>query len=177
MIETRRLRLRRWRMVEARDYRRVASEPRVVLTLGSPPTLAKARAIVAAQNAMLDVCGHCFWAAELRQAAGVIGWCGLKIGPDHTPVAGLPEIGWTLHPDLHGQGLAREAATAVLDWTWRHTDYPAVHAIAAIDNAPSRAVMAAIGMRQVDGGAFDHPALASGDPLRRHVTYVIGRPG
>lgn len=176
MIETARLRLRRWRMAEARDYRRIASEPRVALTLGKPPTLARARAIVAAQNATLDALGHCFWAAERRSEPGVIGWCGLKIGPDHTPIFGEPEIGWTLDPDVHGQGLAREAAAAVLGWAWAHTAYCRIYAITSIGNAASRGVMAAIGMTQVAGAGFDHPALTASDPLRPHVTYAVERP-
>lgn len=163
-------------MSEARDYQRIASTPRVALTLGKPPTLAQARAIVAAQNAMLDTLGHCFWAAERRTAPGVIGWCGLKIGPDRTPIAGQPEIGWTLHPDLHGQGLAREAAAAVLGWAWAHTAHPHIFAITSIGNTPSLGVMAAIGMRPVENGEFDHPALAADDPLSRHVTCTIQRP-
>jgi hypothetical protein len=31
-------------------------------------------------------------------------------------------------------------------------------------------------MRYVEGGDFDHPALAAGDSLRRHVLYRIDRP-
>ena len=180
MIETMRLRLRRWRMAEARAFKAIAGEPRVARFLGPGPTLARARAIIAAQNAMLDATGHCFWAIEARDSpvgkGEVFGWCGIKLGPDHSPIAGLPEIGWTLHPNHQRQGLATEAACAVRDWTWAHTDHPRLHAITTPANTASRAVMTRIGMTRVEDGDFDHPALAAGDPLRRHVTYAIDRP-
>lgn len=176
MIETDRLVLRRWRMREARDYRAIAGEPRVAATLGAPPTLARARAIVTAQNALLDAAGHCFWAVHRRDRPGVIGWCGLKLGPDHSPIAGAPELGWTFHPDHHGQGLATEAARAVVAWAWAQTDHPRLFAITSSDNRPSRAVMERLGMSSLAGGDFDHPALGPDDPLRRHVTFVLERP-
>jgi hypothetical protein len=31
-------------------------------------------------------------------------------------------------------------------------------------------------MTRLPDGDFDHPALAPGDPLRRHLTYAIERP-
>ena len=43
-------------------------------------------------------------------------------------------------------------------------------------NSRSRAVMERLGMERVIDGDFDHPALAPGDPLRRHVHYRIARP-
>ncbi len=40
-------------------------------------------------------------------------------------------------------------------------------------NTRSRAVMARLGMARVEDGDFDHPGLAEGHPLRRHVLYAI----
>jgi RimJ/RimL family protein N-acetyltransferase len=176
MIETERVLLRRWRPADARAYKAIASHPAVARTLGKPPTLAKARATVATQNALLDATGSCFWALEMRATGAFGGWCGIKPGPDGTPVAGVPEIGWTLHPDLHGRGLATEAAGAVLAWAWAHTEHPRVYAITTPGNAASLAVMRRLGMAEVPGSRFEHPALAEGDPLRPHVTYAIERP-
>lgn len=44
----------------------------------------------------------------------------------------------------------------------------------ALGNAPSRAVMARIGM-QNRGEDFDHPALPAGHALRRHCLYRVDR--
>lgn len=174
MIETERLRFRRWRLSDARAYKSVASEPGVSATLGKPPTLTRARAIIATQNATLDAAGFCFWPLELKADGRFIGWCGIKFGPDHSPIAGQPEIGWTLHPDLHGMGLAREAAEAVLDWFWTDSTHQRLFAITTPGNVRSWGLMERLGMRRI--GSFDHPALAEDDPLRPHVTYTIDRP-
>lgn len=176
MIETGRLRFRRWRMADAAAYRALCADPAVARYLGEPPTLAVARATLAAQNATLDATGSCFWAVELRTTAGLVGWCGIKPGPGHTPIAGLPEIGWTVAPALHGRGLAVEAAAATLAWAWAHTDHSAVYAIVVPANAPSRRLMRRLGMQRLADGDFDHPMIAAGDPLRRHLTYRIERP-
>ena len=174
MIETERLRFRRWRIKDARAYQALARA--VSATLGQPPTLARARAIIAAQNATLDAAGFCFWPLQLKGDERFAGWCGVKFGPDHSPIAGEPEIGWTLQPDLHGQGLAREAASAVLAWFWAHTERDRLFAITTPGNARSCGLMERLGMTRVPGGDFDHPALAEGDPLRRHITYRADRP-
>lgn len=176
MIETRRLRLRRWRMTDAAAYRALCSEPAVARFLGTPPTLARARATLAAQNATLDTTGSCFWAVEHRGTATLVGWCGIKPGPDHTPIAGLPEIGWTVASAWQRRGLAREAAAATLAWVWAQGRHPAVYAIVVPANMPSRRLMRALGLKRLTDSAFDHPALAPGDPLRRHLIYRIERP-
>ena len=43
-------------------------------------------------------------------------------------------------------------------------------------NARSRAVMARLGMRYDPADDFDHPRLAPGHPLRRHVLYRVAHP-
>jgi ribosomal-protein-alanine N-acetyltransferase len=40
-------------------------------------------------------------------------------------------------------------------------------------NARSRAVMERLGMHHDPREDFDHPRLAEGDPLRRHVLYRL----
>ncbi|WP_425230037.1 GNAT family N-acetyltransferase [Sphingomonas sp.] len=129
-----------------------------------------------AQNVLLETLGHCLWAIERRESPEVIGWCGIKLGPDRTPTAGLPELGWTLDLGWQGQGVATEAANAVVTWAWAQTAYPRLHAITTPANAASRAVMVRLGMHRIAGDDFDHPALPDGDSLRRHVSYTIGRP-
>jgi RimJ/RimL family protein N-acetyltransferase len=45
----------------------------------------------------------------------------------------------------------------------------------AKSNLPSEKVMQAIGMHHAPADDFDHPKLAVGDPLRKHVLYRITR--
>jgi len=60
--------------------------------------------------------------------------------------AGLTEVGWHLHPDHQGRGLATEAATAVLAVAAEAGIGP-VLAMTDLDNIRSQAVAARLGMR------------------------------
>lgn len=175
-METERLRFRRWCPEDAATYLALASEPALSATLGTPPTPECARAVVAEQMATMDSAAFCFWPLELKADGRFAGWCGVKLGPNGSPIAGLPEIGWTLLPELHGQGLAREAAEAVLALFWAQTVHPRLFAITTPGNRRSWRLMERLGMTRVTDGRFDHPALPEGDPLCRHITYVLDRP-
>lgn len=174
MIETDRLHLRAWRRHEAAAYHAVAAQAGVAAMLGSAPTLIESRARIGRQNASLAANGFCFWAVERAGDRRVIGWCGLQFLPE--ALGGEVEIGWAIAPDLWGQGYAREAAAAVLGRAWATTTLPRLLAITTPGNARSRGLMERLGMIRLADGDFDHPALAPGDPLRRHLTYAIERP-
>ncbi|MEG3122676.1 GNAT family N-acetyltransferase [Sphingomonas sp. GB1N7] len=176
MITTERLILRGWRDADVPLHNAMCNDAAFMQHLGPPLPMAESAAAAARQVANLANYGSCFWAVELRETGGFIGYCGIKPGPDGTPIAGLPEIGWGIAPDHWRRGLAREGASACLDWAWAHRDWPAVHAITVQGNVASWGAMERIGMTRVDDGDFDHPALAEGDPLRRHIHYRIDRP-
>lgn len=177
MIETERLLLRRWREDDAPRLTALRADPAVSRLLGAPPSMDESRATIARQNELLDTLGYCFWAVELRATGAFIGWCGLKPGPADSPAAGEIEIGWTLAPSCWRRGLAREAAGSVLAWAWAHTGHSRVFAITTPSNRASWGLMQRLGMTRLADADFDHPKLAEGDPLRRHLTYAIGRPG
>ena len=175
MIATERLILRRWRQADAAAHRALVTDPRVVATLGGPPPADRSTEVVERQNRFADETGSCFWAVEHRATGAFIGWCGVKPGPEGTPTAGLPEIGWALAPVWWGQGLAREAAEASLAHGWA-IGLDRVYAITTSGNTRSWSLMERLGMARLPDGDFDHPALAEDDPLRRHITYAIDRP-
>lgn len=175
MFETGRLILRTWRDADVIPFHAMGQDKEVMRYLGPPMDLAACEATVVRMNAMADAAGDCFWAIERRADGAFIGFCGIKPGPAGSPIADQPEIGWRLSRDAWGQGFAREAATACLDRAWqRGTDR--VHAITVPANIASWGLMIRLGMTRVDEGDFDHPALAPGDPLRRHLRYAIARP-
>ncbi len=176
MIETSRLRLRRW---EARDHaplHALCNDPRVMQFIGPAQSRAEVEAAIARQTALHDRLGYCFWALEPRAGGGLIGFCGLKPGPTGTPIADEIEIGWRLDPGHWGQGLAAEAARASLDFAWRETAAAGVAAITVAANHRSRALMERLEMRRDPGGDFDHPGVPADSPLRAHITYRIDRP-
>ena len=84
-----------------------------------------------------------FWAVEEIGRAHAAGTVLLTDVPNSD---GLIQIGWHLHPDSWGRGLAREAAAGVLTHGFAHGIDP-IHALMFTDNDPSAKVCRAIGMR------------------------------
>lgn len=174
-LETERLVLREWREGDVAPFHALCSDGRVMEYLGPPLDREEAEAAIARQNALLATVGYCFWALERRSDGAFLGFCGIKPGPEGTPLDGLPEIGWRLAHGAWGQGYAREAALAALAWGFANLFDQAIWAMTVPDNLRSRGLMQRLGMRRHERLDFDHPALAEGDPLRRHIVYAIGR--
>lgn len=175
MIETDRLILRRWRSDDVAPFHRMGQDAQVMQFIGLSMSLPECEAIAQRMNRLADADGDCFWAVERRDDGAFIGFCGIKPGPEGTPIEGQPEIGWRLARAVWGRGMAREAAEACLLRAWQR-QMAIVHAITVPANERSRGLMIRLGMTQVAGGDYDHPALPIGDPLRRHLHYAIGRP-
>ena len=176
MIETERLILRGWRDSDVAPFHAMGNDPDVMRYLGPPMSLADAEAARDRMNALIDSHGYCFWAIERKTDGVFIGFCGLKPGPEGTPIENGIEIGWRLARHAWGQGYAREAAQASLDWGWANTDALDIAAMTSIDNVRSWRLMERLGMTRDHAGDFDHPAVPVGDPLRPHIVYRIARP-
>lgn len=174
MIETERLILRPWRDEDVAPFHAMSQDPEVMRFIGPPTTLEQAWQARRRMGACQDEHGHCFWAVERRTDGAFIGFCGLK--PGKPPIVGEVEIGWRFAPTCWGQGLAREAAVASLAWGWANLDAPAIAAITVPANTRSWGLMERLGMTRFPDEEFDHPNLAPGDPLRRHLLYRIARP-
>lgn len=92
-----------------------------------------------------------FWAVEERAtglAAGTVILCELpevQPGAEPTTEADGLEVGWHLHPDAWGRGLAREAAAGLVDAAFAG-GATAVNALMYVDNHASAAVARAIGL-------------------------------
>lgn len=175
MIDTERLVLRRWQATDIVPFHDMGRDAEVMRYIGPAMDIAACEQTAARMNALADAKGDCFWAIERRMDGAFLGFCGIKPGPQGTPIADLPEIGWRLARSAWGAGYAHEAAAACLHRAWTRGT-PRVHAITVPANARSLALMKRLGMAQVIGGDFDHPALAAGDPLRRHVLLAMDDP-
>lgn len=97
------------------------------------------------------------WLAYDRASGGLVGRGGLA----RRPVDGAErlDLGWTVRPDLWGQGYATEIGRAGLAFAFGELGAPQVVAITEPRNRRSRAVMERLGMRYardiaVDGGPF-----------------------
>lgn len=176
MIETERLRLRPWEKRDRAAYHAIKSDPRVMATLGPLQTRTESDATLDRLIVRGAQDGYTFWAMERRADRVLLGYCGLLLATDDFPITGEVEIGWGLGSEYWGQGYAREAAQAALAWGWANIAGDRFVAITTPGNLRSWGLMERLGMTRVPGGDFDHPRLAEGDPLRRHLTYRIDRP-
>ena len=89
--------------------------------------------------------GFGLWAVCVKQTGEMIGDCGLTLQTIDGEL--LPEIGYHIRGDCQRKGYAKEAAKAVRDWAFEHTDYPAVYSYCKYTNIPSFRTAEAIGMR------------------------------
>lgn len=176
MPETDRLILRAYREADREALAALNGDPQVGAWLSGPLDRLASDALMDRANAHIQAHGFGFWAAERKADARLVGMIGLMVvEAGALPVGPAIEIGWRLVPDAWGQGLAAEGARAALAWGFTHLDVDEIIAFTAATNLRSQAVMTRIGMTPDPARAFDHPRLARGHPLRRHVVYGVRR--
>lgn len=174
MIETARLLLRGWCERDIAPFHAMGQDAEVMRYLGPAMSIHAARAAHDRMVACQEAHGLCFWVVERRDDGAFLGFCGIK--PGERFLEGETEIGWRLARHAWGQGYAREAAEASLAWGWANLAVPRITAITVPANMRSWGLMERLGMTRVADADFDHPDLAAGDPLRRHILYRIDRP-
>ena len=104
-----------------------------------------------------------------------IGFTGLNVPGFAAPFMPATEIGWRLRRDAWGKGYASEAARGALAVAFDDLGLAEVVSFTATTNTRSQAVMRRIGMTTDPREDFDHPDVAEGSPLRRHVLYRLSR--
>ena len=75
----------------------------------------------------------------------MIGDCGLTLQEIDGEM--LPEIGYHIRRSCQCKGYAKEAASAVRDWAFKNTDYPALYSYCKYTNIASIRTAEAIGMQ------------------------------
>ena len=158
------------------EFVRATNTAAVMEFLGGVQNPEKFQGSFARVSASQEKDGFCFWIVERWSDGALLGFCGLKVG-NTPPIVGEIEIGWRLREDAWGQGYAREAATATLDWAWKNLDCRRVVAITAAGNKRSWGLMERLGMRRVVEMDFEHPDVPVGNKAKPHITYAIDRPG
>jgi RimJ/RimL family protein N-acetyltransferase len=114
------------------------------------------------------------WALEVPKVAPFIGFAGLTVARFNAHFTPCVEVGWRLAFAHWGHGYATEAARLALGYGFGTLALSEIVSFTSVTNRRSRAVMERLGMRRDPADDFDHPALAEGHPLRKHVLYRIG---
>ncbi|MFZ1873765.1 MAG: GNAT family N-acetyltransferase [Chania sp.] len=169
-LQTERLRLREWQDSDLPIFAALNADPAVMTYFPAVLTRAESDALADRIRQLMQRQGWGFWAVEIKGGAPFIGFVGLAIPGDDLPCSPCVEIGWRLAAEHWGQGYASEAAKGVLSFAFNTLNLAEVVSFTAEINQPSRRVMERIGMTY-SGETFDHPRLAVGHPLRKHVLY------
>ena len=137
VVQTPRLLLRRARPGDLQDLHRVMSIPQV-MRYWSTPEHDTPQQTQAYLQAMMEA-GPDSDDFVIEQGGRVIGKAGAWR---------LPEIGFLLHPDFWGQGVAREALEAVIPWLFARHPVAALTAEADPRNAASLGLLARLGFAE-----------------------------
>lgn len=92
--------------------------------------------------------GFGLWAVCLKDTGEMIGDCGLTMQMIHGQIK--PEIGYHIRKDMQRKGYAKEAASAVRDWTFENTPFNEIYSYMKYTNEPSCKAAISWGCRQVD---------------------------
>ena len=172
-----RLRLRPWRHEDRTAFAALNADARVMEFFRSPLSRIESDAMVDGIEKHFSEHGFGLWAIEVPGGAPFIGFTGLTVARFSAPFTPCVEVGWRLAFEHWGHGYATEAARLALAYGLGTLALPEVVSFTSATNHRSRAVMERLGMRRDPADDFDHPAIAEGHPLRKHVLYRLGALG
>lgn len=172
-LGTARLLLRRWRPSDGAAFAAINADPQVREYFPEQLTRELSDAQIAVFEEHFDQHGFGMWALELRASGELIGLAGMDLATYDAHFTPAIELGWRLARAAWGHGYATEAARACLRFGFEVLELNEIVAVSATANRRSRAVMERIGMTREAGEDFDHPEVAAGHPLRRHVLYRL----
>jgi RimJ/RimL family protein N-acetyltransferase len=140
VLETARLTLRPFRESDLEPMAASLADPEVVRHLtGQPHSREESWRRLLCAPGLWTLLGYGYWAVERRDDGawlGQVGYADFK--REMIPsIEGLPEMGWIFARQAHGQGFAREAVAAALDWADRTLRASEIVAIIAPENGPS----------------------------------------
>jgi len=152
VIETDRLRLRPHQADDLADCVAMWSDPVVVrYTIGDPSPPQRTWIRILAYRGHWALLNYGYWAVEEKASGRFIGELGFadfkrNIVPS---IEGLPELGWALVPQFHGNGYATEALRAAVAWGDLHLAQRRTVCIIHQDNHRSFRVAEKLGYKPI----------------------------
>lgn len=172
-LETNRLILRNWHESDLEPWIEMCADEDVMRYFPSTLSPAEARERARVYSERLERNGYGLWIAEIKggaRFAGIIGVHDVSFEAAFTPAI---EAGWRLAHEHWGNGYAVEGARAVIAYAFEHLYRSEVVAMTSAFNIPSQRVMQKLGMTHDPRDDFEHPNIAPGHRLRKHVLYRI----
>lgn len=174
-LTTPRLLLRQWREADRAPFADLNADPEVMAHFPSLLTRAESDALAERIAAGLSEWGWGLWAVEVADTGEFAGFIGINRTLFEAPFTPAVEIGWRLARAHWGQGLATEGARAALDHGFGSLGLDEIVSFTVPGNRRSQRVMEKLGMHRDPADDFEHPSIAAGDPLRRHLLYRLAR--
>ena len=174
-LDTARLRLRQWRDEDLAPFARLNADAEVMEFFPARLSRESSDAVARRLRDKLAERGWGLWAVEERASGEFIGFIGLQPPAVQLPFSPCIEIGWRLARAYWGKGYATEGARAALRAGFATLGLDEIVAFTALGNRRSRAVMERLGMLEDAKGAFDHPSVPQGSPVRAHCLYRLSR--
>jgi ribosomal-protein-alanine N-acetyltransferase len=174
-IRTPRLLLRAWRDDDLPAYAALNADARVMEHFPSMLTPDESDLSASRIRRNHEERGFALWAVEVPGTASFIGFIGLQVPGFDAHFQPCVEIGWRLAHAHWGHGYATEGARASLAVAFGDLGLEEVVSMTTTTNDRSQRVMKKLGMRRDAADDFDHPKIAEGHPLRRHVLYRTPR--
>jgi RimJ/RimL family protein N-acetyltransferase len=172
-LVTSRLKLRQWRDADLAPFAALNADPEVMRYFPATLTQAQSDELAGYVYDMIDRQGWGLWAVEVTEGPAFVGFVGLNRVTFDAHFTPAVEVGWRLARPFWGNGYATEAGAAALTFGFEQLDLPEIVSFTSPRNEPSVRVMRRLGMRHDAAGDFDHPRVAEGSPLRRHVLYRL----
>lgn len=147
MIETARLTLREYKREDFDALHEILSDPETMQHYSKPFDEERTRNWIQWNLENYRKYGFGLWAVILKETGEFIGDCGLTI--QNIDGECLPEIGYHIHKKYWRRGFGSEAARAVRDWAFNHTDYDCLYSYMKYTNVGSYSTAIANGMKKV----------------------------
>ena len=170
-----RLSLRAWCEGDLAPFAALNADPVVMEYFPSVLSRPESDAFAARIRSEIAERGFGLWAVEVPGVAPFIGFTGLAVPRFRAHFTPCVEIGWRIAREHWGRGYAPEAASKALAHAFGPLSLDEVVSFTAAGNLRSRRVMEKLGMTHEPADDFEHPSLAPGHRLRRHVLYRFRR--
>ena len=147
MIETERLILRDYTPADFDALYEILSDPETMQHYPKPFDEEKTRGWIEWNIRNYREYGFGLWAVVLKETGKFIGDCGITMQDIDGEM--LPEIGYHINKKYQRRGYGSEAARAVRDWAFEHTDHDCIYSYMKYTNVASYSTAIANGMKKV----------------------------